>query len=119
VLLGCAYNLEYLKSYGFKTFDRWWPESYDCIQDPVERIKAVTKVVEYVCEKSNDELAQMLLEMEEVLDHNYRLFNSKQFLDTAWDELLHNLTTAIKSAPVLQTWPAVRGTRTSLLSAPL
>ena len=48
VLLGCAYNLEYLKSYGFKTFDQWWDESYDYIEDPVRRLQAVADIVKYL-----------------------------------------------------------------------
>ena len=60
----------------------------------------------------------MLEEMSEVLEHNYRLFNSRAFLDGAWSELLGNLQTAVESAPVLQDWPAIRGTRTKSIAAP-
>jgi hypothetical protein len=35
ILVGPAHNLEYLRSYGFQTFDYWWDESYDEIEDPV------------------------------------------------------------------------------------
>lgn len=98
-LLGCAHNLEYLRRYGFKTFDRWIDESYDHVEDPVERIKAVTEVIKYISSLPNRKLQQMLLEMEEVLEHNYQLFNSKEFLDSAWKELTDNLQLAIKSAP--------------------
>lgn len=99
ILVGCANNLEYLKSYGFKTFDRWFDESYDSIEDPIERIQAVTKVLEDLSRKSNDELTSMLREMQEVLDYNYNLFNSREFLDKAWEELTTNLRNAIKSVP--------------------
>jgi hypothetical protein len=98
-LLGCAHNLEYLRSYGFKTFDRWIDESYDHIEDPVERIKAVTEVIKYISSLPNWKLEQMLAEMEEVLEYNYQLFNSKEFLDAAWSELTDNLKSAIDSAP--------------------
>jgi len=108
VLLGCAHNLEYLKNYGFKTFDRWWDESYDHIEDPVQRLKAVAEVVEYISSLTIGQLTDMLHEMEEVLEYNYQLFNSKEFLNSAWKELTNNLKTAVESAPVLQTFNTPR-----------
>lgn len=94
ILVGCAFNLEYLKSYGFKTFDKWWNEDYDFIPDPVERMKAIGKLLESICSRSEDELKQMLLEMEPVLEHNYNLFYSNEFLDGCWNELINNLQIA-------------------------
>ena len=94
ILVGCAFNLEYLKSYGFKTFDKWWNEDYDCITDPIERMESVGKLLESICSRSEDELKQMLIEMEDVLEHNYNLFYSNKFLDGCWDELITNLTQA-------------------------
>ena len=91
VLLGPAHNLAYLKSYGFLTFDRWWDESYDQIEDPVKRLLAVNNVIANLCMRSNEELETMLAEMSEVLHHNRRWFESTGFLDSAWNELEHQL----------------------------
>lgn len=99
VLVGCANNLAYLKSYGFKTFDRWIDESYDDIEDPIERLQAVVKVLDDMSSLSNETLTQMLHEMEPVLEHNFNLFNSQEFLDYAWEELKNNLATAIAACP--------------------
>jgi len=99
VLVGCAYNLQYLKSYGFQTFDRWIDESYDYIEDPILRMQAVVKVVEYLASLNLADLTDMLQEMEPVLTHNYNLFNSQEFLDSAWAELKSNLTLAVNSVP--------------------
>jgi hypothetical protein len=38
-------NLEYLKSYGFETFDALWNEEYDCIQDPKSRIDNIFSTI--------------------------------------------------------------------------
>ncbi len=95
LLLGCANNLQYLKSYGFKTFNRWWDENYDAIEDPLTRLKVVVNILKGICEKSNDELEQMLLDMQEVLEYNYNWFYSKEFLDLVWNELTTNLQAAI------------------------
>ena len=95
VLLGCANNLAYLKRYGFRTFDQWWDESYDEINDPVARLQAVVRIVKDISDLSNGKLEKMLVDMQSVLDHNYRWFYSKEFLDLVWNELKENLTSAI------------------------
>jgi hypothetical protein len=88
-------TLEYLRTFGFKTFDRWWDESYDQCQDPIERINMVTKILENLCKLSNEEIQDMLFEMEEILEYNYSLFYSQKFINLIWDELKTNLSTAI------------------------
>jgi hypothetical protein len=95
ILLGCANNLAYLKEYGFKTFDRWWDESYDQCQDPIKRIDMVIQILEKLCKLSNNKLQEMLIEMEEILEYNYSLFYSQKFIDGIWNELKTNLNTAI------------------------
>jgi hypothetical protein len=95
ILVGCAHNLAYLKSYGFKTFDKWFDESYDNIDDPLLRLEAIGRTVKEICNYSNTELYETLQEMQEVLDHNYNLFYSQDFLDNAWNELKSNLTKAM------------------------
>ena len=95
VLLGCANNLKYLRSYGFKTFDAWWDESYDSIEDPVQRIQAVVKIINDICQMSDEDLKSMLQGMKYVLQHNYELFYSQSFIDHAWAELTTNLQDSV------------------------
>lgn len=87
ILLGCANNLEYLRDYGFKTFNKWWDESYDKIEDPILRLNAVVDIVEQICKLSNDDITSLLVEMENVLNYNYRLFFSEKFIEYEWSEL--------------------------------
>jgi len=94
ILLGCASNLAYLKSYGFKTFDKWWDESYDTIKDPIQRINKVIGIIKKICELSTDELESMLQDMQDILDYNFNLFYSKEFIQSAWSELTSNLDRA-------------------------
>jgi len=92
VLLAPRNNLAYLKSYGFRTFDRWWDESYDEIADPVHRLQAVVEIVKSLCARSDQELTDLLHEMNDTLEHNYRLLESGQTLTRAWQELKTNLS---------------------------
>ena len=71
VVLQAPYSLEYLRSYGFKTFDNWWDESYDTIEDPNERMAAVADIVNWI---PSQNLEKLRMEMAGVLEHNYRHF---------------------------------------------
>jgi hypothetical protein len=91
VLVGPAHNLKYLREYGFKTFDRWIDESYDDIEDPILRMKAIGLTMSKICSYSESELYDMLQEMAPVLEHNYNRFYSNEFLDYCWTELITNI----------------------------
>jgi len=75
-------NLAYLKSYGFKTFDRWIDESYDTIQDPDLRLQAIVNQTQRLCAMSDSELRQMHQEMQPVLEHNF---------NHLWGEFRHRI----------------------------
>jgi hypothetical protein len=92
VLAGCAHNLEYLRSYGFRTFGDYWDESYDAIEDPVIRIEAIAQVIKTVSELSTEQQMTMLLDMQPVLEHNYQLFNDPAFIKREWDHLIRSIT---------------------------
>jgi hypothetical protein len=99
VLLGCANNLSYLQSYGFKTFDSFWDESYDTITDPLLRLNAVIKIVNKICSMSDDKLQTMYNSMKHILEYNYNWFYSQEFINYCWKELTDNLTKAIAQLP--------------------
>jgi hypothetical protein len=99
VLIGCANNLSYLKSYGFKTFDKFWSETYDNITDPMERMQAVIKIITEISKLSNKDLEDLLLEMSPILEHNFNWFYNPEFMTNCWNELTKNLEDAIAQLP--------------------
>ena len=88
-------NLAYLKSYGFKTFDRWIDESYDNIVDHDQRLQAIVDQVHKLCSLSDGQLRDMHQEMMPVLEHNFNHLygNFKQIIV---NELVDNFETAIR-----------------------
>jgi hypothetical protein len=112
VLVGPANNLKYLRSYGFRTFDQWIDESYDAIEDPIERLQAVGAVLHDLSNRSLDDLTAMLYEMTPVLEHNRNLFYSREFVDSAWKELANNLSAVISTFPKIDYSKVVRVPRT-------
>jgi hypothetical protein len=71
VLVGAPGNLKKLKKYGFKTFDQWWNESYDDIQDPSQRMLAVYEIIKQICNKPLSELIKLGNDMRDVLEYNF------------------------------------------------
>ena len=94
VLVGPAHNLEYLRSYGFKTFDQWWDESYDTIEDPQERLHACAKIVNDIAGMDTADLYELREKMSSVLEHNRRHFYT-QFGNIVWEELRSNLSAVL------------------------
>ena len=62
--------LKKLKSYGFKTFDKWWDESYDDMGDN-QRLEAILNLIKELNKKSIKELSCMYEEMIPILKHNF------------------------------------------------
>lgn len=89
IIAGAPGNLAYLKSYGFETFDQWWDESYDQIQDPNDRSDKIVDIIELLCAKTPAEITSMHREMRSVLDHNKKHFFGK-FKKIIVEELVDN-----------------------------
>ena len=90
VLLNGAGSLEYLRSYGFKTFSDFWSEEYDAIDNLDQRLQSAADVVNYVGSCSLKELEQMRDKMKPILEHNYNWFYNG-FADKCWQELETNI----------------------------
>jgi hypothetical protein len=71
IIVGNAYTLSKMKQLGFKTFDKWWDESYDDEPDLEIRMQKITKVLEEIASWDLDKCAVIRKEMREVLIHNY------------------------------------------------
>ena len=97
ILVGCVNNLEYLRSYGFKTFGNFWDESYDTIADPISRMQAVTEILKDITTMSPEQQKDMLCDMQPILDHNYNLFNSPNFIKQEWEYLKSSLKNVAES----------------------
>ena len=71
VVFGQPATLEYLKDEGYKTFDKWWDESYDTIIDSRIKFGMLTDLYKKLSKTSHSQLAEMLYEMWPILEHNY------------------------------------------------
>jgi len=74
IMLGPPGNLNILKTWGFKTFNQWWDESYDFEKNHHKRFSMIVKIIDELLIKDKKELCDMLDSMQDVLEHNYNIF---------------------------------------------
>jgi len=102
IILGNPLSLKKLKELGFKTFDKWWDESYDDEFNFIYRVKKIKDILIEISLKTDDELSKILIEMENVLSHNYEVFiNYKdQLLINALSESQFNEEQSLSEQPL-------------------
>ena len=86
VIVGTKGSLEYLRSYGFRTFEGIWDESYDQADDDVrvERIASLLRSLDELPIEAKQELFEAA---HEVIEHNWNHFYGGGFEAVLWTEL--------------------------------
>ncbi len=99
IIFGNPHSLKKLKEYGFKTFDKWWDESYDEELDFNIRFEKIVKVLEEIANWSFDKCYEVTNEMETILIHNYRQLMSTDELHKIYSLL--QTDTKLKKIPII------------------
>ena len=89
MIVGSQHSLKQLKEFGFKTFDKWWDESYDNLLTTKERISHIVKNLEILSKLSLNGLTQIKKSMIPVLHHNYE--HIKTFKNTDLENIRNNI----------------------------
>jgi len=89
ILVSAPGNLKYLKSYGFKTFDKWIDESYDDEKDNDKRISMIVDQIERLCKLTPAQLNEIWNEIQLVVVYNHNHFYN-EFKNIIIDELVDN-----------------------------
>lgn len=87
-------SLEYLRSYGFKTFSDIWDESYDLVEDPAERLLQIAELMKQISNWDSGTRENKMAQARAVAGYNRQHFFSEQFTDQVGAELKINLTRA-------------------------
>jgi hypothetical protein len=95
LLVSSAGSLQYLQSYGFKTFDSVIDESYDKITNSSERLQAVVKVMKTITNWSATEKLINMKKIKDIVDYNRQHFFGSEFFNLVVNELHTNLTHAM------------------------
>ena len=74
LLVGSPNTLEFVRSFGFKTFDGFIDESYDKETNIARRFKLIEKEIIKFSKMSKQEVHDWYWSMEDILIHNFNLF---------------------------------------------
>jgi hypothetical protein len=96
ILAGTHGSLEYLHSYGFKTFGHVWDERYDQIKDPEERLIRIADLMRQIANWTPEKRATKIIEVQAIANYNRQHFFSKEFFNRVVGELKDNLATGLE-----------------------
>jgi hypothetical protein len=111
ILASTPGSLQYLRNYGFKTFDQCIDETYDTIKDSTDRLHAIITEMQRIDNLSSRKKQKLVNRLQSTVDHNRELFFSKQFHEHLINEFRKNLDDAVekvKTGPVGNTWKQFR-----------
>lgn len=91
-------SLQYLKNYGFKTFEPWLDESYDRELDSVRRLEQIVWSMAQFSSQSSERKHQVYTKLREIADYNQQRFFSTDFAHQLTAELQNNLNLAMDRA---------------------
>ena len=86
VIVGTRGSLKYLRSYGFRTFEGIWDESYDSAEDSV-RIERIASLLRSLDELPIAAKQDLFDQAQEVIEHNWNHFYNGGFEAVLWQEL--------------------------------
>lgn len=94
-------SLAYLRSYGFRTFDTIWDESYDTIENDQDRIRAIASLLRDLDSRTLEERQRLYQRALPIIEHNFKHFYSGGFKQILWQELMAMLDTVTTDRPLI------------------
>jgi hypothetical protein len=80
VLVSSPKSLEYLHKLGFKTFDKYWKECYDSIENHDQRMDKILDIINYINSLSIEQCRDMYKDMLPIIQHNFEnLYRMRKF----------------------------------------
>lgn len=89
IMVSAYKTLDMMKRIGFKTFDKWWSEEYDLIEDSSQRMESIIEVMNDINKWDLDKCKKVYNEMLPIIEHNYNrrmwIKNNHQHMDAYSD----------------------------------
>lgn len=96
ILAGTAGSLQYLRNYGFETFNGLIDEDYDTITDPKERLQAIVAEMQRISSMSVNDKQLLWNSLHTIATRNKQRFFSRAWQTSIEQEFYSNLNTAMK-----------------------
>ena len=93
ILAATAGSLQYLRNYGFETFDGLIDESYDAILDSGARLDAIVKEMKRIAALDSDAKLSLYVKLHEISQRNRR-----QFFNGLFDQVIQEYKTNLNNA---------------------
>ena len=116
ILAGTHGSLDYLRSYGFKTFGHIWDERYDLVEDPEERLICIANLMKQIANWDSQTRERKIAQAQTIAEYNKKLFFSKNFFNLIVSELRDNLTQAVEISKKTNTFNHFVDTWTQILN---
>lgn len=94
ILAATPFSLEYLRSYGFKTFNGLIDETYDTIVDPLKRLETILKEIKRLSCLPQANKQELWEKLNVIAAYNRQLFFSNQWHESIVNEFKENLNHA-------------------------
>lgn len=91
ILAATPGSLRYLRSYGFKTFGQLINEGYDDIDNPKERLVAISTEMKRIASLDQESKTMLYTKLKEIADYNKQHFFSDKFFKQVINEYKTNL----------------------------
>lgn len=79
IIVGVAGALQAMRNLGFKTFNDFWPEDYDIINDPSERIQRILKICSDIGKWTPEQIIDFKRKVKPILDYNWQLLKKPAY----------------------------------------
>ena len=98
IMVGTAGALRTLHEFGFQTFDEFWDESYDEIEDPRMRLFEIVKVCKEIASWSPEQILDFKRRVQPILEHNYKVLITNTSKTVA-DRIRAEIAKRLRDAP--------------------
>jgi hypothetical protein len=71
IIVAPPYTLQCMQEAGYKTFSKWWDESYDTEENHLLRLKKIVTILDWIETLTYDELQEMYNEMIPIVEYNF------------------------------------------------
>jgi hypothetical protein len=96
IILSGHKSLEYIRSYGFKTFNDVWDESYDNVLNTECRFKKITDLITSISNLNHNEYTRLIEKTIKIVEFNRNHFYSEKFKNALLSELKSGIDNALE-----------------------
>lgn len=98
IMVGTPGALRTLREFGFQTFDEFWDESYDEIENPQHRLFEIVKVCKEIASWTPEQILDFKRRVKPIVDHNYKILTTNT-AKTVADRIRVEVAKRLRDAP--------------------